>query len=330
MGVFFLLTISSAKAEHSFSINSAGSKALINSISGQVWNPERQPVSDIYVELMTEHYSTVSRQRISNGRFIFNGISAGTYKVKVLTLGTNYLEQTQEVQIINTVRGGSDQQFLDFYLKYDPRKVAPGVTGVPGEIFAQEVPNEARKHYQKGIEQLYDKNDKGLTELEQAVKIFPNYYDALNRLGTEYVQRKDYQKAIPHLIKSIDVNQRSHSSFYALGYAAYQMNRIPEAVEAARAATILKPDSINAQWLYGTVSRINGNYETSEKTLLQAKKLSKKPFPEIHWQLALLYYKLKRNSEAAAELEIYLKAQPDAANKKEIQDLIAKLRTQAK
>ena len=326
--VIFVLTVSAANAERLFSIGDSGSTVLINSISGQVWDPYRHPVSDLYVELMNDSYMTISRQRISNGRFVFNGVQAGTYKVKVLTLGTNYLEQTQDVQIVNTVRGASDQQFLDFYLKFDPRKVTLGPNGMPGEIYAQEVPDEARKHYQKGIELLYDKKDKGLIELEEAVKIFPNYYDALNRLGTEYVQRKEYQKAVPHLIKAIDVNQRSHSSFYALGYAAYQMNRIPEAVEAARAATILKPDSITSYWLYGTVTRINGNYDLAEKALLQAKKLSKKPFPEIHWQLALLYNKLNRNNDAATELETYLKAQPEATNKKEIQDLISKLRTQ--
>lgn len=330
LGVFFLLTISAAKAELSFPIGDFSSRALVNSISGQVWDPFRHPVSDVYVELMNDNYTTISRQRITNGRFMFSGISAGSYKVKVLTHGTNYLEQTQDAQIVNMLRDSSDQVFLDFYLKFDPRKVPVGSNGVPGEVFAQEVPDPARKLYQKGIELLYDKKDKGLDELEQAIKIFPNYYDALNRLGTEYVQRKEYQKALPHLIKSIEINQRSFSSFYALGYVAYQMNRIPEAMEAARAATILKPDNINAQWLYGTVLRINGNYETSEKTLLQAKKLSKKPFPEVHWQLALLYNKLGRNKEAAVELETYLKIQPEVTNKKEIQDLIGKLRTQTK
>lgn len=82
--------------------------------------------------------------------------------------------------------------------------------------------------------------------------------------------------------------------------------------------------------MYGTLLRVDGSYEQSEKVLLLAKKLSKDTVPEVHWQLALLYNKLGRNKEAADELELYLKAQPDARDKKDIQDLIAKLRKESK
>jgi tetratricopeptide (TPR) repeat protein len=332
IGLFIFLTIFSTKAEGLAFSSFLGSTTLINTISGQVFDPYNNPVSDVYVELINENYSTVARQRISAGRFMFTGISAGSYKVKVLTSGTNYFEQTQDVQIINMFRGASDQQFLDFHLKFDPRKVTLGSGGAPEQVFSQEgISDQARKHYQRGVEQLANKKEKGLEELEQALQISPNYFDALNRLGTEYVQRKEYQKAVPYLIKAIDINQRSFSSFYALGYAAYQMNRIPEAIEAARATTIIKPDAINAHWLYGTVLRINGNFDKSEKSLLQAKTLSKRnSFPEINWQLALLYNRLGRYKDAVAELEEYLKAQPNSRNKKEIQDLIGQLQTKVK
>ena len=330
VAVFFSV-VASPKTEGSVSKSGFGSETLINTISGHVWDPYNNPVSDLYVELINSSYSTVARQRTSAGRFIFNNIAEGNYQVKVLTTGTDYLEQIQEAQIINLLRRSrSDNVYVDFRLKFDPRKIVVGSGGAPEETFVQDgISDQARKRYRKGVEMLSDKKDKGLDEIEQSLQISPNYFDALNRLGIEYVKRKDYQKAIQYLIKAIDINQRSYSSFYALAYAAYQMKHIPEAVEAARAATILKPALVNGQWLYGTVLRINGNYEKSEKALLQAKKLTKNPLPEIHWQLALLYNKLGRNKEAVAELEYYLKIQPELSNKKEVQDLIAKLRTKA-
>ncbi|MGI9036769.1 MAG: tetratricopeptide repeat protein, partial [Pyrinomonadaceae bacterium] len=78
--------------------------------------------------------------------------------------------------------------------------------------------------------------------------------------------------------------------------------------------------------LYGTLLRLNGDYQEAEKVLLKAKSLAKKPNPEISWQLALLYNKLKRNKEAANELETYLKIYPDSPDKKKVEDLIAKLK----
>jgi len=327
VGVLVCCAVPSAKAVG----ENYRSNVLINRIEGIVWTPERRPMSDIYVELQNENYSTVSRTRTDfTGRFSFNGYPSGHYNIKVLTSGTNYLEHIEGVDVISVVQGGSDAVYLDIYLKIDKRKVNLGFSGITDVVFVQEVPEEARKLYKKGVKDIND-GDKGFNEIEQSLKIFPQYYDALNTLGREYVARKEYQKSLEYLVRSIDINQRSFSSFYALAYACYQLNHRPEALEAAKGATLIQPNSVNAQLLYGTLLRLDGSYVNAEKALLDAKKLSKdKPVPEVHWQLALLYNKLGRNKEAADELDLYLKIQPDARDKKEIQDLIAKLRKETK
>jgi tetratricopeptide (TPR) repeat protein len=299
----------------------------INRIEGIVWDPYRHPVADVYVELQNENYSSISRMRTdSTGRFSFTGVSGGHYNIKVLTSGTNYQEYTEGFDIVNVVRGSSDSVYLDIYLKFDKRKFKSGAATITEAVFVQEVPEEARKLYKKGLKDIND-GEKGFAEIEQALKIFPDYYDALNTMGCEYVARKEYQKAVPYLIRSIDINRRSFSSFYALAYAAYELNQRQEALQAVRAATILQPNSVNAHLLYGTLSRLDGAYQEAEKALILAKTLSKSAtVPEIHWQLALLYNHLGRNQEAADELETYLRIQPDARNKREIEALIAKLR----
>ncbi len=304
---------------------------ITNRIEGIVFDPEHRPVPDLYVELQNEYYSTISRSRTdSTGRFTFIGYPAGHYNIRVLTTATNYAEYSEGVDIVNVVRGGSDAQYLDIVLKVDKRKVKPGIAPITGSVFAQDVPEEARRLYKQGVRDINEPEGKGFTEIEAALKIFPTYYDALDTMGREYVERSEYQKSLPYLIKSIDVNQRSFSSFYALAYACYQLNHRPEALQAAHAAVVLQGDSFNAQLLYGTLLRLDGNYTEAEKALRQAEKLSKdSPVPEVHWQLALLYNRVGRNKEAADQLETYLKLEPDAAKKKEIQDLIAKLRKEA-
>lgn len=316
----------------SFSSILVEGKALINSIYVQVFDPSGRPISQIEVELMNELFQTLRRQRTdSAGRAVFSGLSSGNFKVKVLSLGTNYLEQTQDATIINFVRdgrvSGSDNVYLDFHMRLDKRKINTNSNEITESIFVQEVPEEARKFYKKGISQLDKNQDSGLIEIENSIKVFPNYYDALDRLGTEYVQRKKYQDAVPYLIKAIDINQRSFSSFYALGIASFNLGQLREASEAFRAATIIKPKSINANLRYGMVLRIEGENDKAEKVLLFAKSLSKdNPVAEIHWQLGLLYYKLARNKKAADELETFLKIQPDSHNAERIRKLISQLR----
>ena len=328
-----LLTMSvcSAVAAYSSPGEPLNNNALINRIEGLVFDPDGRPVRDLYVELQNENYFAVARTRTdSAGRFSFIGVSSGHFNIKVITSGTNYLEYTTSVEIVNVVQGGSDSAYLEIPLKVDKNKVSSGVAEITDAIFVQDVPEEARRLYKKGVKNL-QKGDLGFSEIEEALKIFPTYFAALNTLGTEYVARKEYQKSLAYLIRAVDVNQRSFSTYYALAYACYELDHRPEALEAARAATILQPRSFNAQLLYGTLLRMDRSYEKAEIALTAARKLSdKRPVPEVHWQLALLYNKLGRNEEAANELEIYLKLQPNAPDRKGIENTIARLRKDSK
>ena len=142
------------------------------------------------------------------------------------------------------------------------------------------------------------------------------------------MRRDKFYESLPYLVRAVRVNQRSFSCYYMLGTAAYNLKQYKEAAEAFRAATVLIPQSAPAQVKYGMVLRIHGDYVNAEKTLLKALSLSKDfPNADAHWQIALLYEKLGRFSEAATNLEKYLKIQPDAENKQQIKKLINSMKT---
>lgn len=305
--------------------------AFLNRIMGQVWGPDNKPVSNIYVELNNEVNMSIGRQRTSNsGLYEFSGLSSGLFRVRVVTLGTDYLEQIKDVQILNLVEGMSDNQYCDFRLKFDPRRVSPMGSGGPAErIFTQEgVTPEAKKYYDNGIGFLLDKrSDAAIAEFRKALAIFPNYYYANSALGKELVERGKYQEAFEYLIRAIDANQRSFNSYYALAYACFQLKQMPEAKTAAQAATILNPNSLNAQLLLGTILRQSGSLAEAEKALLKAKTIGENKIPAVNWQLALVYNRLNRNNDAIAELESYIKTERNNQNKAEASEMIAKLKS---
>ncbi|MCU1288305.1 MAG: hypothetical protein JWN60_534 [Acidobacteria bacterium] len=309
-----------------------------NSISGFVFDAaSRRPVAEIYVELLDDVYMTLKRVKTDgSGRYFFGGISSGNYKVKILPYRTNYLEEIHDAVITNYSFGNvrtSDNVYLDIYLKLDKRKVNISELNPAGVVFVQDVPSPAVSLYKKAVSQLENSKDTlmGIETLKKALEIYPEYYDVLNRLGTEYVRRQQYYEALPYLIKSITVNQRSFSSFYMIGLAAYNLKQMKEAIEAFRAATHINPESISAALQYGMVLRINGNFNEAEQALIKAKTLDKNSaVPSIHWQLGLLYDKLERFDKAADALESYLKLQPDVENAQQIKDLIKTLRAKGK
>jgi regulator of sirC expression with transglutaminase-like and TPR domain len=64
---------------------------------------------------------------------------------------------------------------------------------------------------------------------------------------------------------------------------------------------------------------------------VQAKKITKTPIAEIHWELAQLYGEnLKKYNAAAEELESFLKVRPDAQDALKIREVIKKLREKGK
>jgi hypothetical protein len=301
--------------------------SIANRIEGRVYDPARLPVENVYVELRNDVNSPIAQTKTdASGRFTFSGMPGGRYTVRVLPLRTNFIEQTQEVYVTSARPNSSDTAYVDIYLTYNKRSNESEIPKSPQVIFVQKIPPAAKKLYEEGAADLSKKQDKGFAKLDEALKIFPEYFDALSLLGKEYGLRKDYEKAYPYLLKAIDANPRSYSSFFRLGYAFYQMKQYAAALKAANAAVILIPDSADALQLYGTILRINGNFAEAEKTLLKANSLAEGKNSETHFQLALLYNRLNRNKDAISELEIYLKLEPDSPEKIKIQRLIAKLK----
>src|SRR6476660_1174221 len=85
---------------------------LLNRIEGQVYDPNHRPVQNLYVELLNDVDSVIQRTKTNaSGRFTFSGVPPGRLKVRVLTFGTNLMEQTQEVEILQT-RNNNDVDYL--------------------------------------------------------------------------------------------------------------------------------------------------------------------------------------------------------------------------
>ncbi len=330
IGIFSVQTVNSRTVAKQFpnSVNIALQDR--NSITGFVFNESRTPLSDMYVELLTDYNSTISRTKTNgSGSYNFFGLSEGRYIVKVSNYTGGYIEQSRSVSLIQfsiiAGRGAVSEQ-VDFYLKVK-KDANSGPLAAPGVVFVQEVPENARKLYESGIEDIINKNEKaGFTKLKSALEIFPNYFLALERLGSEYVIRGYYSPAFVLLTRAIEVNPKSFSSLFGLGLATYRLKQIDKSIEYLKLATEVYNKSASAYFWLGIAFHENGNLPQSEIALIQANKLSKGENPEIHWQLAKVYKDQKRFRESADELELWLKRNSKAENAQKVREIITTLR----
>jgi tetratricopeptide (TPR) repeat protein len=306
-----------------------------NSIAGFIFGPQRNAVSDMQVELLDDLGRLIARSKTdAAGRYFFSRLPRGRFMVRVVTVGTNYQEQTIEVEIASISRGGVSGAGLDtvqqnFYLR--AKRNPAGKEERNEAVFVQDVPEAAQKLCEKARDDIKEKKaDAGIAGLKAAIEIFPEYYLALKRLGEEYIDLQKYGEARDVLVRAIRVNHRDHESQYALGYALFQLKDYGAAVVALRNSIELNPNSINGQFLLGVSLKHDGQYEAALLSLQKAKKLAKPPRPEIHWQLSLLYTNnLKDYAAAADELELYLKATSNHDDDNKIRELIKKLRLSA-
>jgi tetratricopeptide (TPR) repeat protein len=211
-------------------------------------------------------------------------------------------------------------------------------------VFAQTVPDAARKLYQQGVVYLREKKEKeGLDNMRQALELFPNYYDALDRLGAEYAMRgvdasgklntAYLQAGGALLMKAVEVNPRGYTSVFGLGWTQYHLGLTDQAIESLRTATTLYGKGADAHLWLGKALRRASKLDQAESAFKRANELTEGKSAEVHWQMAALYGDQKRYRESADELELFLKMQPkgkgNEAEVERVRALIRQLRDKA-
>ena len=334
--VFGLIVCAPFVASKSFGI------CAQNRIAGYVSGVNRQRMGELNVELMDDYRRTVARTRTNgSGYYEFSGMPAGTFTIRVYTYGTDYEEQETTIEIQNftstdnngkTRVGGYANEWCDFSLR-----LRRGLTPANVVVFAQDVPDDAKKLYERAVNDVNNKrNTEAFADLRQAIEIFPKYYAALELLGTEYIKLarpEAFQAAAVLLAAAVEVNPRGFKSWYGLAYSRYSLNNFADALTAVQKAVELNANSPDAVFLSGVLMKKTRKFPEAEKQLLKAKELSKDTIAGVHWELATLYGNdMNRYADAAKELRLFLKAQPEAKDvgniKKLIADFEAKAQTQ--
>lgn len=336
--VFVLATVSNKAMGKTLSLQKESNR-LLNAISGTIFDEQRNPVVDIFVELQDDLYRSVSRVRTDgSGRYTFRGMRDGRYTIRVIPSQFAFEEQTVEVEVVNfnnrinssgAILSSSDNVQQDIYMRQ--RRNSVNNDYVNGVVFAQEIPKSAQIIYDKAVLLNSQSSDaERIKLLEQAVGIFPNYFVALNRLGYEYFKKENFPKASDNLARAADVNPKSEPTMYLLTYSLY-LEKNYEAVVAVSAQAIKIHDSSSRlRTIYGGSLRLKKKYKEAEEQLRKAETLDNK-YPEAHWQLALLYGNdLDKFGEAANQLETFLKLQPNSKDTEKIKSLIQKFRSKQK
>ncbi len=304
-----------------------------NSISGTVSNTEGKPLNRMRIELLNEVEMTVAQTYTdSTGHYNFRNLTPGTFIVRVHTNGAHIGQSARVNLVALRPNGGAHYEQIDFILKTRIENKGSSVPGNTGTTFAQDVPEKARKIYERAVKQLEGgkNSEPGINSLKEAISVFPVYYQALERLGVEYVKVQQHQQAKETLEKAAEVNPNGAPCLYALGVAYFHLHMIQEAAQSLRRSVTLAPESSNAAFAHfylGLAYWKLSKRGDSEQHLQKAYALGGNSIPaDIHLYLAQYYSDKQRYNDAANELELFLKLAPDARDAASIKTLVKKLR----
>ena len=152
----------------------------------------------------------------------------------------------------------------------------------------------------------------------------------LNNKAKDYLNKGDFENAISRLKSSIDLDSTIFETHYNLGIAYTQAEKYPEAVETFQSAIKLKPDFTDTYYSLGVAQEnyAKGIIDGSLKNKDEAQDLgAEKPKKELTTEEKAQVEKLLNDS--IGSYSTYLEKGQDIEDKKDVEDKIEYLKTQA-
>ncbi len=154
--------------------------------------------------------------------------------------------------------------------------------------------------------------EKAKSELDNAIRIKPDYADAYNSLGIYYYKVGHYEEAIAACNQAIRMNPNDGEAYNNLGIDYYKLGRYEEAEKAYKQAISINPDFAEAYNNLGSLYGTEGYYEKLIEACKAAIKI-KPNYAEAYYNLCIGYDRLGRYQESIEACKQMIQIKPDYA-----------------
>lgn len=303
--------------------------AAAHTIRGKVFLPNGS-IPDQRIRVVLELSTGGIAQEVfsdSIGNFEFRSMPSNSYKVVVPSDHQNFETASEIVEVY----GNFSRTFLvQVYLKEkgeDLRLKPKGRMLTVADM--QEVPKAAKKYYEQGLKRVRDKKpEEAIQQFEEALKNFPDYLLAINKLGEQYLTLERPVDAQTTFERAIAVNSKYPLARINLGMLFVKQKRFPEAIEQLEAAIRLDDSFPMAHLNLGLALMDNDrpDIDRAEKELALALETGGKEFSYVRLYLFNLNLRRKNLDKAAEQLEGFLKETPEAPNAPQVRERLTQLK----
>jgi Tfp pilus assembly protein PilF len=267
-----------------------------------------QRIEHVVVRLCDTGGNLITETTTSDsGKFDFRGVQRGRY---ILTFQANGLQSTE---IHLDLSFGSDRG-MTVYMKPEVSKPVPMPSGSSVSAHELSMPRAARDLLTSGKKKLYaDKNARGgLADLQKAVSIAPDYYEAHYQIGMAHLTIGEAAEAEKSFRKSIEVSQDSYGDAdVGLGTMLIDKGDVEAGEKTIRRGIELNPMSWMGFYELGKLDLNRNRLEYAQKSAELAKSLAPNT-PIIYRLLANIHMRQKNYPDLLSDLDAYVKLDPDS------------------
>ena len=332
-----LFIVLSASAAQSFAQTGGGGsnnpnttgRSISHTIRGKIFMPSGNLPDQRLRVVLELNTGGIVNEAFSDsvGNFEFRSLPNGTYKIVVPSDGRAYETSQETVEIY----GNFTRTFTaQIYLKEKGEGIiVKSKDRIVSIADLQQAPKDAKKNYENGLKRAREnKPEEAVALFEAAIRIFPDYLAAINKLGEQLAVLKKTAEAQAAFEKAIAVNPKYAPPHINLGILLVEQKRYDEAVVAletgARADDQLPMSHLKLG--EALMSKQPPDYDRAEKELTRAMELGKKDFVYVRQILFNLNLRRQRLDKAAEQLEAYLKEAPDAPDVEQVRQTLDKVK----
>jgi Flp pilus assembly protein TadD len=254
----------------------------------------------------------------TRGRFRFTNLQRGYYRVIINAPGYGPAQQEADLTLL-----------FKSYLVFNLTAVPPPSNGSTAslEVLDARVPLAARAEFIRGREALSKKSpEQASAHFQNALSIYPEFFEAELLLGTALMDLRDWQKAETALMSALKIKTDNPSALLALGEVYWRERRYPEAERNLLDGLKLDQKNWHGHFTLARLYWDQGDALKAGPSIGHTLQL-KPDFAEAHLLAGNVLLRLDQHQRARIEYEEYLRLAPKGEYATEARELLLKLQT---
>lgn len=293
-----------------------------------VYSDDHAAGAQLLVQLLSGASSSPVANAYTNqaGEVGFAGISIGIYHVVVTGDG---IEPSDSGSFEVDARKAAQSQFVSVQRVSSQAQVTGGPPTVPASELS--VPKKAQQEFDKAGDCMARRDwNQALQHLTRATEIYPQYVSAYSNLGVVYGQLNDPARQREALEKAVSLNDHFPPALVNLARIDYRDKRLEEAQRLLEKAARVDPTNPQTLTLLAQADLANQDYDAAIANARRVHNLPHDHLAVVHYIAARALQLKNRAQDAFAELETFLKEEPDGPRAARVRDEAAALHVTAR